>query len=181
MNTGYGILMANGKITVLSAYDSYAGKMFTWVQHPDITPGYHSSLPCKNHPDGLTEVHFETKVKAFVNERQLLADFAAHMKRNDPDILTGWYFVDADVSTISTRMRKLGLDPRKMSPHNQHNYKYGATDKRWTQPIPGRTCIDLMLAFKKLWQVGSWMMLRSLCWVNARLSCPMGMIPTTLI
>jgi DNA polymerase elongation subunit (family B) len=141
------------EVTVLSAYDSYTKQMYTWVQHPDVTPGYHSSLPCKNHPSGITEVTFPTKVKAFANERQLLADFAAHMKKQDPDILTGWYFVDADVSTISTRMRKIGLDPRKMSPLNQHNYKYGVTDKRWTQPIPGRTCIDLMIAFKKLWTI----------------------------
>jgi DNA polymerase elongation subunit (family B) len=127
--------------------------MYTWLQHPDVKAGMVNSIPCKNHPEGLEEIVFDPPAKAFVNERQLLADFAAHMKKQDPDILTGWYFVDADVSTISTRMRKLGLDPRKMSPLNQHNYKYGVTDKRWTQPIPGRMCIDLMVAFKKLWTI----------------------------
>lgn len=141
------------EITILSAQDSYTGKMYTWLQHPDVEAGMVRSIPCKNHPEGLEEVVFDPPAKAFANERQLLADFAAHMKKQDPDILTGWYFVDADVSTISTRMRKLGLDPRKMSPLNQHNYKYGVTDKRWTQPIPGRMCIDLMVAFKKLWTI----------------------------
>jgi len=141
------------EITILSAYDSYTGKMFTWLQHPDVEAGMVKSLPCKNHPEGLTEVVFDPPAKAFANERQLLADFASHMTKHDPDVLTGWYFVDADVSTISTRMRRLGLDPRKMSPHNQHNYKYSVSDKRWTQPIPGRMCIDLMVAFKKLWTI----------------------------
>ncbi len=145
--------MGSEEITILSAHDSYTGKMYTWLQHPDVESGMVTSIPCKNHPEGLEEVVFDPPAKAFANERQLLADFAAHMKKQDPDILTGWYFVDADVSTISTRMRKLGLDPRKMSPLNQHNYKYGVTDLRWTQPIPGRSCIDLMVAFKKLWTI----------------------------
>ena len=145
--------MGSEEVTILSAYDSYTGKMYTWLQHPDVKSGMVNSLPCKNHPSGQKSIEFDPPAKAFANERQLLADFTAHMTKQDPDILTGWYFVDADVSTISTRMRKLGLDPRKMSPLKQHNFKYGVTDMRWTQPIPGRTCIDLMVAFKKLWTI----------------------------
>ena len=141
------------EVTMLSAYDSYTGKMFTWVQHPDIPAGMHKTWPCKDHPEGLTEVVMDPPMKAFANERQLLADFAAHMRKQDPDILTGWFFVDADVSTISTRMRRLGLDPKIMSPHRQHNFKYSWTEKRWTQPIPGRLCFDLMVGFKKLWTI----------------------------
>ena len=145
--------MGSEEVTILSAHDSYTGKMYTWLHHPDVKPGLVTTIPCKNHPSGQKTVEFDPPAKAFTNERQLLADFAAHMAKQDPDILTGWYFVDADVSTISTRMRKLGLDPRKLSPLNQHNFKYGVTDMRWTQPIPGRTCIDLMVAFKKLWTI----------------------------
>jgi hypothetical protein len=107
------------EVTMLSAYDSYTGKMFTWVQHPDIPAGMHKTWPCKDHPEGLAEVVMDPPMKAFANERQLLADFAAHMRKQDPDILTGWFFVDADVSTISTRMRRLGLDPKIMSPDGE--------------------------------------------------------------
>tara|TARA_R110000787_G_scaffold107685_4_gene215791 strand:+ start:632 stop:2878 length:2247 start_codon:yes stop_codon:yes gene_type:complete len=145
--------MDSEEVTILSAYDSYTGKMFTWLHHPDVEPGLVTSIPCKNHPSGQKTVEFDPPAKAFANERQLLADFTGHMTKHDPDILTGWYFVNADVATISTRMRKLGLDPKKMSPLNQHNFKYGVTDKHWTQPIPGRMCIDLMVAFKKLWTI----------------------------
>ena len=145
--------MESEEVTVLSALDSYTNKLYTWLCHPDVKPGMVKSLPCKNHPDGLDEVHFDPPAKAFANERQMLADFAAHMKKQDPDIITGWYVVDADVSTISTRMRRLGLKPEVMSPHNQHNFKYSCTEKRWAQPIPGRMCIDLMIAFKKLWTI----------------------------
>lgn len=143
----------SGEITILSAQDSYTGKMYTWLIHPEVKPGLVKSIPCKNHPEGLTEVTFDPPAKAFSNERQLLADFAATMKRQDPDMIAGWYVVDADIYQICTRMRACGLDPKKLSPFNKHEFKYNWTEKRWAQPITGRLCFDLMIAFKKLWTI----------------------------
>jgi DNA polymerase elongation subunit (family B) len=143
----------SGEITILTVLDSYTGSTFTWMTHPDIDAGLVSSVPCKNHPDGLKEVTFSPAAKAFNNERQLLADFASHMKRQDPDMIVGWYVVDADIKQISDRMRVNGLDPKVLSPYNKHDYKYTWTDKRWEQPITGRLCFDLMIAFKKLWTI----------------------------
>lgn len=143
----------SGEITILSVQDSYTGKMYTWLTHPEVKAGAVSSIPCKNHPEGLTEVVFDPPAKAFANERQLLADFAAHMKRQDPDMIAGWYVVDADIYQICTRMRACGLDPKTLSPLNRHDFKYNWTEKRWAQPIVGRLCFDLMVAFKKLWTI----------------------------
>ena len=143
----------SGEITILSAQDSYTGKMYTWLTHPEVKPGLVRSIPCKDHPEGLSEVVFDPPAKAFANERQLLADFAATMKRQDPDMIAGWYVVDADIYQISTRMRACGLDPKKLSPFNKHEFKYNWTEKRWAQPITGRLCFDLMVAFKKLWTI----------------------------
>ncbi|MEK9694623.1 MAG: hypothetical protein VW270_02605, partial [Candidatus Poseidoniales archaeon] len=86
----------SGEITILTALDSYTGKTYTWLTHPEVKAGMVNSIPCKNHPDGLQEVVFDPPAKAFANERQLLADFAAHMKKQDPDIIAGWYVVDAE-------------------------------------------------------------------------------------
>jgi len=141
------------EITMLSVWDNYTERMFTWVQHPEVEPGMVRSMPCKDHPEGLTEVTFDTPAMAFKDEKSLLQHFVQHMAKHDPDIITGWYVVDADISTISHRMRRLGLDPKAMSPYRQHTWKYSVTDKKWTQPIPGRLCIDLMVAFKKLWTI----------------------------
>ena len=143
----------SGEITVLSAQDSYTGRMYTWVCHPEVKPGLVKEMPCKNHPEGKESVIFDTPAKAFANERQLLADFASHMRKQDPDIIAGWYVVDADIYQICTRMRACGLDPKSLSPLNRHEFKYNWSEKRWAQPITGRLCFDLMVAFKKLWTI----------------------------
>lgn len=145
--------LESGEITMLSVQDSYTGKMFTWLTHPEVPNGSVCSIPCKDHPEGLKEVHFDPPAKSFANERQLLADFAAHMRRQDPDIIAGWYVVDADIYQICTRMRICGLDPKSLSPINRHEFKYNWSEKRWSQPIVGRLCFDLMVAFKKLWTI----------------------------
>jgi len=141
----------SGEITMLSVKDSYTGRMYSWVCHPDIEAGIHKSIECLNHPDGLESISFDTPVKAFANERQLLADFASHMAKHDPDIIAGWYVVDADIKQICDRMRAVGLDPKSLSPYNRHDFKYNWSDKHWSQPIAGRLCFDLMIGFKKLW------------------------------
>ena len=143
----------SGEITILSVLDSYTGKTYTWLTHPEVKAGLVNSIPCKNHPDGLQEVVFDPPAKAFANERQLLADFSAHMKKQDPDIIAGWYVVDADIYQICTRMRRNGLKPESLSPVNKHIYKYNWSDKRWNQPIVARICFDLMVGFKKLWTI----------------------------
>ena len=143
----------SGEITILSVQDSYTGRMYTWLTHPEVKAGMVKSIPCKNHPEGLEEVVFDTPAKAFANERQLLADFAAHMIKQDPDMIVGWYLVDADIYQICTRMRACGLDPKILSPLKRHEFKYSWSEKRWSQPIVGRLCFDLMIGFKKLWTI----------------------------
>jgi len=134
----------SGEITMLSVKDSYTGRMYSWVCHPDIEAGIHKSL---------NEYEYDTPIKAFANERQLLADFASHMAKQDPDIIAGWYVVDADIKQICDRMRAVGLDPKSLSPYNRHDFKYNWSDKHWSQPIAGRLCFDLMVGFKKLWTI----------------------------
>ena len=141
----------SGEITMLTVHDSYTGKLLTWVQHPEIPAGAIKSMPCKNHPDGIKEITFDTPALAFKDERSLLLHFAKHMNKHDPDIIAGWYLVSADIYQICTRMRHCGIDPKIMSPYNRHVHKYNWTDKNWVQPIPGRICFDLMVGFKKLW------------------------------
>ncbi len=140
----------SGEITMLSVQDSYTGRMYTWLCHPEVKAGLVKEIPCKNHPQGIKSVIFDTPAKAFANERQLLADFAAHMRKQDPDIIAGWYVVDADIYQICTRMRACGLDPKSLSPLNRHEFKYNWSEKRWAQPITGRLCFDLMVAFKEV-------------------------------
>jgi len=141
--------ISTGEITLLTVYDSFKETMWTWLTHPDVPVGRHDSLPCKNHPEGLESVSFDTPVIAFANERDLLTHFTLHMGKCDPDIITGWFVVGADIKQIAERMNKVGLSPNRMSPMNRFRYDFGD----WAQPIPGRNCIDLMLAFSKLYEM----------------------------
>ena len=143
----------SGEITMLSVYDNYTEKMYSWVLHQDLPAGSMGTIPLKNHPEGLQEIKLNPPAKTFANERQLLADFARYMAKQDPDIIAGWYVVDADIFQICKRMRAVGLDPKILSPHNKHDFKYNWSDKHWSQPIVGRMCFDLMVGFKKLWTI----------------------------
>ena len=143
----------SGEITMLSVYDNYTEKMYSWVLHEDLPAGSMNTIPLKNHPEGLQEIKLNPPAKTFANERQLLADFARYMGKHDPDIIAGWYVVDADIFQICKRMRAVGLDPKILSPHKKHDFKYNWSDKHWSQPIVGRLCFDLMVGFKKLWTI----------------------------
>ena len=143
----------SGEITMLSVYDNYTEKMYSWVLHDELVAGNYAWMDCKNHPEGLEQIQLDPPAKTFRNERQLLADFARYMAKHDPDIIAGWYVVDADIFQICKRMRAVGLDPKMLSPHNKHDFKYNWSDKHWSQPIVGRICFDLMVGFKKLWTI----------------------------
>lgn len=129
-----------GKITILTVYDNYSDKLYTWFTHPDYKAGKHNKVG-----DNV----YSNPAMAFDDERSLLAHFVGFMRRHDPDVITGWFVVGADIKQIVERCRKVGVDYKKMSPFNRIRYEFDD----WAQPIPGRNCIDLMLAFTKLWEM----------------------------
>tara|TARA_R110000751_G_scaffold34966_1_gene86373 strand:- start:251 stop:2539 length:2289 start_codon:yes stop_codon:yes gene_type:complete len=141
----------SNEITIMTVYDTYTEKRYTWFTHPDYEAGEYNSVPCKNHPDGKTETTFDVPAKCFSSELAMLKHFLRHMQKQDPDIIAGWFLVTADIKTIVKRMEVNGLNPGLLSPYNSHVRKYNWTASFWAQPIPGRICMDLMVSFGKLW------------------------------
>ena len=139
-------------ITAITVLDSYTEKVFTWFVCNDswTTPGPVQIMPCVNHPEGLEEVVFDTPALAFETEAEMLRHFVKHLNKHDPDVITGWYVVGADIQVLSKRLDKHDIGRKSLSPMNRHRYEY---DDDWSQPIPGRLCIDLMGAFGKLYQM----------------------------
>ena len=129
-----------GQITLLTVYDNYTEKMFTWFTAEGYNAGKHKQVG---------EYTLSNPAMAFDSEKELLSHFIQFMRRHDPDVITGWFVVGADIKQIVERCRKVGVDSRKMSPYNRLRYEFDD----WAQPIPGRNCIDLMLAFSKLWEM----------------------------
>ena len=142
-------MVDSGKLTIIVVRDSFTDNTYVFFTHPDVPAGKYSSYPCKAHPDGKKNVTFDENIPAiaFENEREMLKAFATHMKKHDPDIITGWNVINADCQQIIKRMQACNLDPRMLSPIKRIRYEFGD----WGQPIGGITTIDLMIAFTKLW------------------------------
>ena len=138
-----------GKLTIMVVYDTYNKENYVFFTHPDYEPGYHTNFPMLNHPDGLQELQLNKPALAFSNEREMLSAFVKLMRQHDPDIITGWNVVNADIKKIVERMSDNGLDPKTLSPMNRIQYSF--TD--WAQPIVGVNLIDLMQAFTHLWTI----------------------------
>lgn len=140
-------MMDSGQITIIVIEDSEDGE-YVLFTHPDYKAGFYDSIPCKDHPEGMTEcASGERKFKCFKDEKALLQGFARLMRKKDPDILTGWNVVNADCQQLFKRFKANGLDIRTLSPMRKVRYDFG----EWAQPIAGYNTIDLMIAFKKLW------------------------------
>lgn len=123
------------KMRMIVAQDSYTDNKYVW-------------FIC---PEGQALPVFKAGVspKPCTTEAEMLQDFVSTMKRDDPDIITGWYVTGADVKNIVERCRACHVNANEMSPNNYINYNFGD----WAQPISGRLCIDLMIGFSKLWEL----------------------------
>lgn len=139
-----------GKLTIMVVYDTFSNEYYVFFTHPDYKAGFYDTFPCKNHPDGIDELHIEGKPAiAFSNEKSMLKAFAKHLVKQDPDVITGWNVVNADLQKIIKRFQANGLDPRTLSPINRVRYNFGD----WAQPIGGINTIDMMIAFTRLWTI----------------------------
>ena len=131
---------STNQMRVIVVKDSFTQKDYVWVVHPEIEAGSHSKLG---------EYEYETPIKAFPDEKSMLRHFLAHMRAQDPDVITGWFVVGADIKVIIERCRANKLPHQHLSPLNKIRYEFSD----WAQPIVGRNCIDLMVAFSKLWEL----------------------------
>ena len=91
------------------------------------------------------------RLDEYASEKDMFINFCNEMKKEDPDIITGWN-IDYDVSWIMARMDKLGMDIKQLS-----NQGWAAI-RHWTSPdgklitkfdIKGRIIFDGLEAYKK--------------------------------
>ncbi|MDO9539057.1 MAG: DNA-directed DNA polymerase [Methanocalculus sp.] len=77
----------------------------------------------------------------YPDERSMLLAFIAHIKKTNPDIISGWNVLDFDVPYIMKRISTLGLNPTDLSRIP------GQTERN---AIRGRVIFDLLAAYKKM-------------------------------
>ena len=121
-------------IVNLTCYDSYSKQYTTFylTERPFDIPS-----PLDN---GCFNPHKHV-IKIYNTEKEMLKGFIQWIKTTDPDIITGWNFIDFDMDYIVNRLTTLGLNPGQLA------RVYGRVDKN---NVPGRTVFDLLEAYKKL-------------------------------
>jgi DNA polymerase elongation subunit (family B) len=134
-------------ITCIVAYDNYNKHYYQWVWFPNF-----ETAQIVSHIDEQT-----TRI-IFNNEKGMIQDFMETMVVKDPDMLIAWFGLKFDLPKLIERATFNGLDSRKLSPFNEVKGVgyHGPTDKIHeyspiSQPIKGRICLNLDVAFERQW------------------------------
>jgi DNA polymerase I len=118
-------------IVCITCHDSFDDAYVTLYLHP---PGEGEGLV----PVPVRPNH---RIITYSYERDLLRGLAAYIHDTDPDILSGWNFVDFDISYITKRMEVLGLEPDSLS-------RIPGAGAR--NPLRGRALFDLLMGYRKM-------------------------------
>ena len=130
-----------GAITCISIYDNYSNRnhIYYW--------GIKMGLRFK--AESYTGIGFES-------EKLMLEHILTIVSEHDPDMLITWWGMQSDIPKLIERLHANKLDPRKLSPYNEvKGVGYKAVDdiqySAIEQPIRGRLCLNLDLAFERQW------------------------------
>jgi DNA polymerase I len=93
--------------------------------------GLHNGCFCRDRHD----------IRIFASEREMLCGFATYLGETDPDILSGWNFLEFDLPYLLKRMDSLGLDPSTLA-------RLGGLTER--NALRGRAVFDLLQAYRKM-------------------------------
>ena len=140
-----------GAITAIAVYDSYTNgsKLYTWFpdeyKHQTIEEAFDIQR-------GTID-----ELNIFISEKEMLEEFVKDMQEQDPDMLVAWWGLKSDVPKLIERLFENGIDPRKLSPYKEvKNVGFNSLGKinnfsPIEQPIKGRLCLNLDLAFERQW------------------------------
>ena len=128
-------------IICITCHDSFDNDYTTFLFGGGTMP---AEISKKESPGGLVNGCFRKGVHticSYADEVSMLKAFGAYIARRDPDILSGWNFVDFDMPYIMGRMEKLGLSPVMLA------RLPGMTER---SALRGRALFDLLTGYKKM-------------------------------
>ncbi len=129
-------------ITCITCYDSFDEDYTTFLLAPDgrMPPAIAGKAADGGYANGCFRNGTHT-VCPYADETAMLRAFSAYLAARDPDVLSGWNFVDFDMPYITGRMEKLGLKPDSLARIP------GMTERN---ALRGRALFDLLTAYKKM-------------------------------
>jgi DNA polymerase I len=132
---------ARDAVICITCWDSYLGDYRSFIFSPGTG---HCDLSVLSTRDGLSNGCFcagKHEILTFQNERAMFEAFSAYIRDRDPDILSGWNFLDFDLPYLVKRMEVLGLNPISLARLE------GQTERN---TLRGRTVFDLLSAYRKM-------------------------------
>jgi len=121
---------ADQAITCISFCDNKFKEQSLLYKHPN----------CK-----VPDKDLEKYAKVYHTEEDFLMGILAYIKAEDPDVLTGYNVMDFDILYLMNRMKRLGIDYRKLSPlgsvHKDEYYQ--------EIHIKGRIILDMYNGYKQ--------------------------------
>jgi len=128
-------------IICITCHDSFDDDYVTFLFGGPSMPG---EITDKVAAGGLINGCFKTgahTICTYADEVAMLKAFAAYIAGRDPDILSGWNFVEFDIPYIMNRMEKLGLSPVMLA-------RLPGLSER--NALRGRALFDLLTGYKKM-------------------------------
>ena len=128
-------------IICITCYDSFDEDYTTFLFSGSQVP---AAIAAKVKEGGLENGCFREgshTVCSYADEPAMLRAFVSYIIARDPDILSGWNFVDFDMPYITGRMERLGLKSDSLARIP------GMTERN---ALRGRALFDLLTAYKKM-------------------------------
>jgi len=128
-------------IICVTCYDSFDNDYTTFLLGGKTIPG---RIAERQTAGGLDNGCFRNgthTICMYADETAMLKALAAYVATRDPDILSGWNFVEFDMPYIAGRMEKLGLRPDSLARLS------GSTERN---ALRGRALFDLLSGYKKM-------------------------------
>ena len=123
-------------VNCITCYDSFDEQYTTFYLQGKTKGDFTKAEPLKN--GCFSEKH---RILTYEAERSLFAGFIDYIKEKDPDILSGWNFIDFDAAYLLKRMAVLGFKQDSLA------RLPGITDRN---AMRGRVIFDLLAAYKKM-------------------------------
>jgi len=119
----------DGKITAIVVYDNYTEEYTTLTWLPNQS-----------------------------SEKEMLEKFLVMIQEQDPDMLIAWFGLKFDLPKLIHRVFANGMNPERLSPYGDVKgvgswglSKYVDSYSPIEQPIRGRICLNLDVAFERQW------------------------------
>ncbi|MGB7787620.1 DNA-directed DNA polymerase [Methanoregula sp.] len=128
-------------ITCITCYDSFDEDYTTFLLRAGGIP---EEIAQKEKEGGLANGCFRKGIHTictYADETMMLRAFTQYIVARDPDVLSGWNFVDFDMPYITGRMERLGLRSDSLARIP------GQTERN---ALRGRALFDLLTAYKKM-------------------------------